>query len=128
MAVDLGTDITCTDDIDPSFALSSGATQLAQALYRRIITPRGGLPDAPAYGFGASTIIDQDMTARQVAVLANSIDAEFMKDERVLSSSTTGTFANQIFVGSTLVTTAAGPFRLVLSISSVSVDLLQVTR
>lgn len=125
---DYGTDLSCTDDLDPNGLEVSGITTLAQALYRRIITARGGLLGTPDYGLGAPAFIDNAMTTRQVSVLASSIDAELVKDQRVFSSVTTGTFANSKFTGTTLVTTALGPFRLTLSVSAVSVELLAVTK
>lgn len=123
-----GHDLSCTDDLDPNGLEVDGITTLSQALYRRIITARGGLLGTPDYGLGAPAFIDQEMTSRQVSVLASSIDNELVKDERVFSSLTTGTFANSKFTASTLVTTAQGPFRLTLSISAVTVELLSVTR
>lgn len=128
MSTDFGHDLACTLDLDPGMAEVDGITTLAQAIYRRITTQRGGLIDWPDYGFDATSLIDDGMTDRQIAVIMSSMDSEIMKDERVLRSTTTGTFANQKLTASTLVTTATGPFRLVLSISSVSVELLSVTR
>lgn len=123
-----GHDLSCAYDLDPNGLEVDGITTLAQALVRRLITVRGDLVGTPDYGLGASSFIDQEMTARQIAILGSSIDQELTKDERVLSSTTTGTFANQVFTASTVVLTAIGPFRLTLAVSDVTVELLAVNR
>ena len=130
---DYGHDLACTSDLTANMAETDGLTTLAQALYRRLITPRGGLIDDPNYGFDCTSLLDESVTQRTLAILASQIDAELVKDERVGSSKTTGQYTPGPgnagrYVASTLVTTADGPFRLVLSISSVSVEILSVQR
>lgn len=133
MATDYGHDLACTSDLTANMAEVDGLTTLVQALYRRLITPRGGLIDDPNYGFDCASLLDEGVTQRTLALLAAQIDAELVKDERVGSSKTTGQFTPGPgnagrYVASTLVTTATGPFRLVLSISNVSVEILAVQR
>lgn len=125
---DYGRDLACMSDLDASMSEVDGITVLAHAIFRRVTTRRGGVIDSPDYGFDAASMIDDGMTDRQVAVVLNAIDSEVEKDERVLRSSTDGSFDGQTLTASALVTTADGPFRLVLSISSLSVDLLTVSR
>lgn len=130
---DYGTDLACTLDMSPNGAEVSGLANLGQALYRRLITARGGLIDDPAYGFDTTTLIDEAMTQRQVALLAQQIDAELTQDERVLTSSTTGEFQRDTlssgrYIATTIITTADGPFRMVTAISNVSVEFLQPLR
>lgn len=130
---DYGHDLACTSDLTAAMVEVDGLTTLAQALYRRLITPRGGLIDDPNYGFDCTSMIDQGMTARQLALIASQIDAELVKDERVASSRTTGRFTAGAgnagtYTASTLVTTADGPFTLVLSIDAVSVSILSISR
>ena len=65
MTVDLGTDISTPAalDIDPSFATVSGATCLAQALARRLVTPRGTLLDDAGYGTDLRSYLNDSRTA-----------------------------------------------------------------
>jgi phage baseplate assembly protein W len=133
MATDYGLDLACTDDLTNDMAEVTGLANVAQALYRRIITTRGALIDDPAYGFAISNLVDDSQTARQAAVIASSIDAEFEKDERVLSSTTEGRFerdkgAAWRYIAASVVTTADGPFQLVLAVSQVTVEILQIPR
>ena len=130
---DYGHDLSCTDDLTAAMVEVDGLTTLAQALYRRLITPRGGLIDDPNYGFDASSLIDEGVTNRKLALIASQIDAELVKDERVRTSKTTGSWRRDIgnvgaYTTSTLVTTADGPFSLVLSITDVSVSILSISR
>lgn len=128
---DYGLDLVCKDDMPLNAAEVSGVQNVAQAIYRRLITPRGGVIDDPNYGTDISALIDDVQTSRQAAIIAQQIDVEAMKDERVLSSQTQGEF-RQIkgsevrYIASTVATTATGPFSLVLSISNVSVDVLTI--
>ena len=130
--VDYGSDLACLDDLDENMSEISGLTCLTQALYRRITTSRTGLIDDPDYGFDVTSLVDCAMTRRQMAIIASQIDGEFMKDERVLRSSTIGAYqsdqgATGRYVATSTVTTADGPFKLVLSVSSVTVDLISVS-
>jgi hypothetical protein len=106
----------------------TGRTCLVQALARRLITARGTLIDDPNYGFDLNQFLNDDLDAADVARIGSGIDAEFLKDERVLSSTTTAV----LNVGGALVVTAQiqdqqGPFKLVLSVGSVSATILSIT-
>ncbi len=130
---DFGTDLSCTSDLDPNAAEVNGTLGLAQALYRRLITARGGLIDDPTYGFDVASMLDDAMTNRQIAVIASMIDSEMRKDQRVLTSKTSGTWTPGAgnagkYVATSLITSAFGPFSLVISVSSVTTTLLAPTR
>ena len=133
MATDYGSDLSCTQDLVLTMPEVSGVLGVEQAMIRRLITPRGGLLDDPAYGTDISALIDDSPTTRQSAIIAQQIDVELQKDERILSSQTTGEFRRDSsgaykYIASTVATSADGPFRLVLQISNVSVDVLQIGR
>ena len=115
---DFGTTLSCVFDIDAMGATVSGLTALAQALIRRITTPRGRLLSDPNYGYDIAGELEDDVTTQQVNAIAANVDAEFLKDQRVFSSVTTVTLQGdgQLDVASQ-VQSALGPFSLVFSLS-----------
>ena len=127
-----GSDMSCDGDLDPNGAEVDGLTNLAQDLANRLRTPRGGLVDDPTYGLDLSSYIDDQMSARRVAIAANAIDAELVKDERVIRSDTTATFAVDAnglgkLTAFVVVTPSQGPsFKLTISVDNVTIDLLAV--
>lgn len=124
-----GHDLSCVSDLDPGMAEVDGTTTLAQALARRVSTPRGTLIDDPNYGYDITQELNNDVGPQDLARIGTNVDTEFLKDERVLSSKTT---VQLLANGSLLVTTqvqgATGTFALVLQATSVSVLLLTVTQ
>ncbi len=115
---DFGTTLSLTFDLDAMGATVSGLTALAQALIRRITTPRGRLLNDPNYGYDIAGELEDDVTTQQVAAIGANVDAEFLKDQRVFSSVTTVTLQTdgQLDVASQ-VQSALGPFSLVFSLS-----------
>lgn len=115
---DFGTTLSCTFDIDPMGQTVSGLTALAQALIRRITTPRGRLLSDPNYGYDIGGELEDDVTTQQVNAIGANVDAEFLKDQRVFSSVTSVTLQTdgQLDVASQ-VQSALGPFSLVFSLS-----------
>ena len=101
---------------------------VAEAIVRRWMTPRGQLIDDPNYGYDLTDAINEDLGAADLARIAYLAGQEAAKDERVLACPTQITldqFGNMNVLGQ--VTTASGPFDLVVSVNVVTVALLQVT-
>jgi len=129
-----GHDWSCTNDVDIAGVEVDGITCLAQALYRRLITPRGGLIDDPNYGFDIQQFLNDDffqngtVTQGSLAMIASQVDSEMRKDERVLRSQTTMALgAGGVITLAIAITPLAGPnFKLVIAASAVTVQLLQV--
>ena len=126
MTVDFGTDINTPGvmDLDPFFREISGVEVLGQACARRLVTPRGSLVGDPAYGYDVRVHLNDDDPSPSAIGLE--VAAELAKDERVESASAVVTFDQ---LAGTLrivadVLTAAGPFRLTLDVSAVSVAVL----
>jgi hypothetical protein len=134
--LDFGTDISCTDDINPNFAIVEGNIALAQAAQRRLSTPRGRLYRYPNYGYDLRHRIsveeDLDTTARN-------IEDELLKDERISDVVASVTFVDDdetalstgkpigtMLIGVTMFA-SSGPFSLVLSVDDVSVDILELS-
>ncbi len=125
---DLGTDIDCLTDIGKVFGLSTGRLNLARAIARRFLTPRGGLFYDLNYGFSLIQLLSSEATRANILSQGPAIEAEALKDERVLSATAVLTFddsARKLTITLAL-QDAAGPFRLVLQASGVSVSILEV--
>ena len=125
MATDFGYDLSCVSDLDPSGKTVSGRRLLAEAIVRRLTTPRGRLIDDANYGFDLTGYLNADVVPRDTAEVKALAEAECLKDERVVSANVT----SQVNTGGVLVVTiliqdAAGPFPLVLSIAGVTATLL----
>lgn len=82
-----GTDTWCADTIRTG-RLVTGVTLLAQAIYRRLTTPRGmlrGGQEESAYGFDISNYIGATGLRTAAAALPNIVRAELLKDDRLES-------------------------------------------
>ncbi len=138
MATDFGSDISTfagvgnTVDIDPLLPLMTGQRCVLEAVARRFMTVRGSLAqgagkDVASYGFDLMGIVGKRMT--QVAILRAQadIEAEAEKEQRVLKATlvefvevTPNAYRMRLSIS-----TAGGPFDLTLSVSAVSVAILQ---
>lgn len=123
---DFGTDISAVDDLDRDFTLVSGETTLAQALARRLQTPRGGLFYDPDYGYDVRELLLESLTAARISQAQAAISAECVKDERVVTATAAITFnaAEESLTIEVEIETADGTFDLVLSVDNVTVELL----
>lgn len=128
--VNYGTDLDGVTDLSPTMAEASGLHMLAQALVRRLITPRGTLIDDANYGYDIRDFLGDDLSPADVGRIGSGVDQELIKDERVLSSQTTVTpLSTYVLTISTVVTPSQGPsFQLVAAVSAVTVTLLQPTQ
>src|SRR5947208_3071152 len=84
---DFGADLAALPDLDPRWPLQSGGRNLAEAIARRLQTPRGGLFYAPDYGTDVRGWLNEAMTGDDVFRAQVAIEAECEKDERVRSAS-----------------------------------------
>jgi phage baseplate assembly protein W len=114
--------------MDAAAAEVSGRTCLAQAMARRLSTPRGRLIYDPNYGYDLTGEINDDVTPRDIARITANVNTECLKDERVVATNVTATFANSILVVTIVLTDGQGPFTLVLAVTAVTVTLLQVSQ
>jgi hypothetical protein len=121
-----GSDMSLLMDLDPMGTVVTGRLLLAQALIRRWTTPRGRLLDDPNYGYAVTDELNDDLSPTDLSDIADNMDAEAIKDERVVSSQTTVQFnqANGWLITTSIIDDGAGPFPLVLQISDVTVTIL----
>lgn len=116
----LGSDFAGGTELDAALSLQSGQRALGDAIIRRLTTPRGGIPDFPAYGFDVGSLIGRTLTPNAIAQLVlEQVRAEEEVEEAALD-------VEQSDDGSTItlsirVVAADGPFDLTLSIDDLGV-------
>ena len=130
---DFGRDISCTSSIMTG-RYATGVRLVAEACYRRLITPRGmlrGGEEEANYGLDLSELVGSTSTKNDEAALAGRIRAELEKDERVETADVKVTRVESkdrtvSFGVVVAATTAEGPFTLTLAVTDVSVELLGI--
>jgi hypothetical protein len=125
--VNYGHDLSCLTDLDPAMLEVDGRMLLGQALARRLQTVRGTLIDDANYGFDLCGEIDDDLITRDIARITSQVDAEFVKDDRVLSSTSVGVFVSGALTLVCTIVDLIGPFKLTLVATSVTVAVLKVS-
>lgn len=131
--VDFGRDISCTDSMK-SGRFSTGPRLVAEACYRRLITPRGmlrGGEEEANYGLDLTALVGSTNPKALEASLPARIRAELLKDERVETVDVevlvlTAADSTVSFNLTISVVTGAGPFTLQLLASAVTVELLRI--
>lgn len=128
-----GSDIRGTFDLDPTMREVSATSTLAlaEALVRRLDTPRGSLPDDRNYGIDLRSYCNRGTTAADLRSLGGQVKSELSKDDRV---DTVTVVVTPSLTGSSLALTIAvrpidasiGPFTLTLSASDVGVLLEEI--
>jgi phage baseplate assembly protein W len=83
---DLGTDIDCLEDFKARMPLVEGRLCLAQAIARRLMTPSGRFPFWPDYGTDVRRFL---LAKAQSTTIASAVQAECLKDERVVFADVT---------------------------------------
>ena len=125
--VDYGTDVWCVTDLDPGFRLVSGQQAVGQAVARRLITERGTLIDDPSYGTDLRKYLGEPKSNSVLTRCNSDAEREALQDERVESAEASSSYdAEDNLVVRMELTTAEGPFELVLGISAIGVSILPV--
>lgn len=119
-----GSDLSLLVDLDALGAVVSGRLVLSQALVRRWSTPPGRLLDDPHYGYDVTGEINDDLGPSDVASIGSNMDAEALKDQRVVSCLTSATLVNGVLMTVSTIDDGNGPFTLTLAITAVSVTIL----
>jgi phage baseplate assembly protein W len=95
MATDYGTDLLCSFgpggevDLDPHFALVSGARNVALAVARRLVTDAGTLVGHEDYGANVLALLRARATPQVLSALRQAVQAQAEADERVQSARVT---------------------------------------
>jgi len=121
---DFGADLTALPEL--KFQLKDGLGNLGEALARRLLTSRGGLFYDPTYGWDLRRYLNEvldEATEYEMKIL---VEQELEKDPRVYRATVEGVAKDLRRIHlEVLVETAAGPFRLTLAVSDVSVEVLR---
>ena len=131
MTTNYGIDLSATDTIDATRTVT-GERLLAEAAYRRLITPRGKLRYAPNYGLCLSDLLNADVTNDFLAGIPALVRAELLKDERLqevnVTYSVDRTAAPSIAITLDIegIAKDGGEFSLVLKATEVTVELLGI--
>ena len=125
---DYGTDISTLPDLDETFTPISGRRVVAEAIHRRLNTPRGALPFYPTYGLDVRQWLNASLTEAARFSLEANVEAECEKEERVQRASATARFdsASSSLALSIDLELFDGPLRLVLAISKLDVKLFEI--
>jgi phage baseplate assembly protein W len=110
-------------DIDSAGREVTGIRAVSEAIYRRLITPRGRLIGDPDYGLGlVSSVFESiDATPTAIAVLKSAVATECQKDERVFSIEVEGSFVQGALTLTITGESSEGPFALTLPVSAITV-------
>lgn len=128
-----GTDLSLSTDLTDAHDVVEGGSRLAiaQAITRRLSTPRGSLLDAPNYGLDVRGYLNRGVTDREINGLAERIRAELAEDDRIRSVSAVVTPSDggrRLAVALRVVPADVdGPFRLVLVVTSAAVLLEELS-
>lgn len=129
----LGKEVSCTRSLKTGQYVT-GPRLVAEAIYRRLITPRrtlrGGEEEAN-YGLDLAALVGSVRSKSDLASLPAQIEAEIRKDDRVETVAvsifeTTATNGLKSFTITFAVTTGDGPFTLVVGADAVTVELLGI--
>jgi len=132
-----GVDIWCAGALSAG-RLARGRQVVAQALYRRLTTPRGTLRDgdeAANYGIDLADYVGAIGTDTAIAALPGIVRGELQKDDRVIQIDVDPPIVERLASGllsinlsiSAYLTDELDPLGLTVAISDVGVSLLGVT-
>ena len=129
MATDFGTcwGTPLGQDLSTPSYMASGQLVVAEAILRRWTTTQGTLVDDPTYGENIFDLVSDDLSPRDIAYAQQRFVAEAGKDPRVLRAVVNLAVVNGVATLAATITTALGPFKLVLPASGVSPQILLVS-
>lgn len=130
MATDYGTDMSGGIDLTPTLLDTSGIAMMREVALRRQYTPNASLisaPDETTCDLREFLSTEQGLTKADLNTIRGTITAALKADARI--SSVAIEFDWEPFSGVLVVTEtidgALGPFRLVLQVTALTVDVLE---
>jgi hypothetical protein len=113
-------------DFDPSMRTTTGRALLSQSLLCRLSTPRGSVIDCPNDGLDLRDLLSSGQTNGNLLAIAGSIQNEVLKDQRVSTATVNCSYVPQTatMTATIAIQSSYGPFTLVLSVSAVTVQIL----
>jgi len=127
--LEFGIDVSTFPDLDPQFRLVSGRRAIVEVVMRRFSTPHGALLDDPDFGCDVREMLNDGLTPSVLYQWQHALQVEALKDERVFSAEvsfdTTRLISQGVLVIRVALADADGPFRFVLAVSDMTVELLR---
>jgi hypothetical protein len=90
-------DFACTDDLDPTLRVISGARSVVESVYRELITPSAGLWWDQTRGLGLSKYLNVASMPGFVSQIASQCEACALNDDRVETARATVTLEAEGF-------------------------------
>lgn len=117
MAIDYGTDVSCTTDIDPSLRLVSGSELMREVIVRRLTCRKGSLLSDPLYGIDIRDFLNSRIDSKALTRIQSLVTGELQNDERILSVTSEASFntASKTLTLQMQGTGASGPFDLTIT-------------
>lgn len=125
-----GTDISSYPDYDPLGTLVSGNVALAQRVARRLTNPRGAWFWAPNECTDLRAYLNDIITPDRQSSIKSDVERETLHEEQVQSVSVEVTISDFSMAGQSITISAMGstrdgPFNFVMSVSQVTLAILQ---
>lgn len=117
MAIDYGTDISCTTDMDPSLRLVSGSELMREVIVRRLTCRKGSLLSDPLYGIDIRDFLNSRIDSKALTRIQSIVTGELQNDERILSVTSEASFntTSKTLTLQMQGTGASGPFDLTIT-------------
>lgn len=122
-----GSDISTYPDLDEACAPLTGRRVVAEAILRRLSTPRGGLAFYPDDGIDLRGYLSDGVDGDSIFALKAEIEAECEKDERVVAAEATLAYSpsTESLTAEVVLELFDGEvFALTLAVTSLTVELL----
>jgi hypothetical protein len=119
-SIDYGTDVSTYPDLDDTFAPLSGIAVIAQAIAR-------SLEDAQ-HGVDLRQWLNESLEAADIVHLQQTIESQCLKDERLQDASVVVSQPSlyELRIAIDVEPSQQGPFRLVLKVTAITVEMLSV--
>lgn len=119
MSDELGSDFAGVLDVTPTLAVATGPRALADAILRRLTTPRGGHFEDPLYGYDLRAQIG---AATPVSVIQQRVLEQVLAEEEVADARVSVTRSNGTLRVVIDVIVASGPFRLTVIPNELTIE------
>lgn len=122
-----GSDLSCVSDLDSGMGLFTGPKIVAEAVARRLTTPRGGLFYDPNYGTDLRRWLNAAIDEKDIPDIRAEIETEAELDERVATADVSVEFdrsSASIKAKIELTLVDDRTFRFTLSVSQLSAAIL----
>jgi hypothetical protein len=131
VAIDYGTDLSLGEslDISPEFPEVTGIDVVIDAVVRRLATTRGDLFYDAEYGYNLMDLLSDSYTPAQLGQIGVDIRLQLELDEMISSAQANVSLSTaSVMHVDVSIHTAAGPFKMTLEVTIVTVQILNAAR